>query len=141
MVEPLRMKTMTLEELQRKTVKLIRMTCKHLMTPCALNKLTDSELYDKLSDFRSRIETDMEILKDAGNYPEYDRIVRLRDQVKKTWSPPFVSGNERLADAAQTSTMLAIAYVMGPEFLGELTTAQQAAVDSGLKTMRTVLGE
>lgn len=61
------------------------------------------------------------------------RAKRLMDQVMQTWNPPLLAGNETDAMIAQTSTMLAIAYIMGKEFLPHnLTNAQRAAVESGL---------
>jgi hypothetical protein len=61
-----------------------------------------------------------------------DRAAVLRDQVKKTWSPPILFGGESTATIAQTSIMLSIAWVFGVEFLGDLTRNQQRAIDSGL---------
>lgn len=69
-----------------------------------------------------------------------DRANELMNQVLKTWDPPLITGTERAADIAQTSTMLAIAHIMGREFLpSKLTANQQAAVDSGLELFNEVL--
>lgn len=68
------------------------------------------------------------------------RSKRLMDQIMKTWDPPLLTGNERPADIAQTATMVAIAYIMGREFLpDELTVNQRAAIDSGLTVFKKVL--
>ncbi len=68
------------------------------------------------------------------------RAKQLMDQIMKTWDPPLLTGNERPADIAQTATMVAIAYIMGREFLpSNLTVNQQAAVDSGLELFNEVL--
>ena len=65
---------------------------------------------------------------------------RLMAQVMETWGPPLQTGSERPADIAQTSTMLAIAYIMGREFLPtEMTDNQRAAIESGLKLFNEVL--
>lgn len=67
---------------------------------------------------------------------------RLMAQVMETWDPPLQTGSERPADIAQTSTMLAIAYIMGREFLPtEVTNNQRAAIESGLNLMKQVIGE
>jgi hypothetical protein len=63
----------------------------------------------------------------------------LRDQVLKTWSPPLIAGGERPADIAQTAVMQTLAFVFGKEFLGELTHAQQTAIDQGVELMERVL--
>lgn len=63
-----------------------------------------------------------------------DRARRLMEQVMETWDPPATTGGERKADIAQTAVMLAIAYIMGREFItAELSDNQRAAIDSGLK--------
>lgn len=72
---------------------------------------------------------------------ERARAAKLRDQVLKTWNPPLKAGGESPADIAQTSTMVALAFVFGREFMGELSPNQAAAVDSGAGLMRDVLGE
>lgn len=70
------------------------------------------------------------------------RAKRLMAQVMETWDPPRFSGRERPVDIAQTSTMLAIAYIMGREFMpSEMTDNQRAAIDSGLSLMKQVFGE
>lgn len=64
------------------------------------------------------------------------RAKRLMDQVMETWDPPATTGGERKADIAQTAVMLAIAHIMGREFMPtELSDNQRAAIDSGLKLM------
>jgi len=69
------------------------------------------------------------------------RARRLMDQVMKTWDPPLLTRSERKADVAQTSTMIAIAYIMGREFMpSEMTDNQREAIDSGLKVMNQVFG-
>lgn len=73
---------------------------------------------------------------------EAERAKQLMEQVMKTWSPPLHHGNERPADYAQTSMMLAIAYIMGREFMPtELTENQRAAIDSGLEVLNRVFGD
>lgn len=68
------------------------------------------------------------------------RAERLRDQVMKTWEPPLLAGDERPADIAQTSVMIAVAYIMGREFMPpDLTDNQWAAIDSGLRLMQRAL--
>jgi hypothetical protein len=67
------------------------------------------------------------------------RALRLADHVMKTWNPPL-KGAGGLADVSQTSVMQTIAYIMGPEFLPDLTENQQAAIDSGMELMRKVVG-
>lgn len=71
------------------------------------------------------------------------RAERLMEQVMKTWEPPLLAGDERPADIAQTSTMIAIAYIMGREFMpAELTHNQREAIDAGVRLMnRTLDGE
>lgn len=70
------------------------------------------------------------------------RAERLVGQVMKTWEPPKLTGAERPADIAQTSVMIAIAYIMGREFMpSELTDNQRAAIDSGLELFNQVIGE
>lgn len=60
--------------------------------------------------------------------------------IMKTWDPPKLTGAERPADIAQTSIMLAIAYIMGRDFISdELTDNQQAAIDSGLELLHSEL--
>lgn len=61
-----------------------------------------------------------------------DRAKQLMNAVMLTWDPPRSFGGESYADVAQTATMLAIAYIMGQEFLPELTENQKIAVDGGL---------
>ena len=72
-----------------------------------------------------------------------DRAKRLMDQVMKTWSPPRESnGLESLEVVAQTSVILAIAYVMGREFMPtELSENQRAAIDSGLVVLQDALDD
>lgn len=73
---------------------------------------------------------------------EIVRAKRLMAQVMETWDPPRFTGQERPADIAQTSTMLAIAYIMGREFMpSEMTDNQRAAIESGLNLMKQVFGE
>jgi hypothetical protein len=67
------------------------------------------------------------------------RAAALRDQVLKTWDPPLKIGCERPADIAQTAVMQTIAFICGKEFFGELTHAQQAAIDQGYELMERVL--
>lgn len=65
-----------------------------------------------------------------------ERAKRLMDQVMETWDPPATTGGERKADIAQTAVMLAIAYIMGRDFMPtELSDNQRAAIDDGLKLM------
>jgi hypothetical protein len=66
------------------------------------------------------------------------RAEMLRDQVKKTWNPPL-QGLGGPGTAAQTSTMLTLSYVFGKDFLGELTSSQQLAVDLGCDLLEEVL--
>lgn len=73
-----------------------------------------------------------------------ERAKRLMDQVMKTWSPPRFSGDEaeQPAVVAQTTVMIAIAYIMGREFMpNELTENQRAAIDSGLKLIKQTIGD
>jgi hypothetical protein len=71
-----------------------------------------------------------------------DRAKRLMEQVMKTWNPPRTFGSESPADIAQTSLMIAMAYIMGREFMpAELTVNQREAIDSGLKLLNQVLGK
>ena len=80
-------------------------------------------------------------LYEASGDGETVRAERLRDQVMKTWEPPLLAGDERPADIAQTSTMIAIAYIMGREFMpAELTENQRAAIDGGVRLMNRELG-
>ena len=59
------------------------------------------------------------------------RAGQLRDRVMQTWSPPRGFGSEKPADIAQTAVMQAIAYIMGPEFLGDnLTENQRLAIEA-----------
>lgn len=68
------------------------------------------------------------------------RAERLMNQVMKTWDPPLLTGAERPADIAQTSTMIAIAFIMGREFMpAQLTDNQRSAIEGGLKLMKRVL--
>jgi len=62
----------------------------------------------------------------------------LRDQIKRTWNPPRL-GPGQPADVAQTSVMQTLAFVMGREFLGELTESQEDAVRQGLRLLNQVL--
>ena len=72
-----------------------------------------------------------------------ERAKRLMDQVMKTWSPPRESnGSESLEVVAQTSVILAIAYIMGREFMpSELSENQRAAIDSGLVVLQDALDD
>jgi len=64
------------------------------------------------------------------------RAERLMNQVMKTWNPPAFTGRERRADIAQTATMLAIAYIMGRDFLpSDLAENQRRAIDGGVKSL------
>lgn len=76
---------------------------------------------------------------------ELNEIVRraelIRDQVMKTWSPPLATGSECTADIAQTAVMQSLAFVMGREFIGEMTKNQSAAIDSGLDLFNRVIGQ
>jgi hypothetical protein len=63
----------------------------------------------------------------------------IRDQVLKTWNPPRLTGKETLADAAQTSVILTIAFIFGKEFVGPLTQHPPEAIESGIKLFETVL--
>lgn len=67
------------------------------------------------------------------NHSLFTKAAALRDQVKKTWNPPLTTGTESLADAAQTSVMLTIVFLLSKDFLGPLTPNQESAIDSGLK--------
>ncbi len=68
------------------------------------------------------------------------RATKLVWQVMKTWSPPKHHGHERPEDIAQTSVMLAVAYIMGTEFLPDkLSENQSAAIQSGLELMHKAL--
>ena len=69
-----------------------------------------------------------------------ERAKRLMDQVMKTWEPPRLAGGERPADIAQTTMMLAIAYLMGRDFLQEgLSDNQRRAIYSGLDLLHHTL--
>lgn len=71
-----------------------------------------------------------------------DRAKQLMEQIIKTWDPPKFTGGERPADIAQSSVMIAIAYIMGPEFMPlTLTDNQKAAIDSGYELLKNVLGK
>lgn len=67
-----------------------------------------------------------------------DRAARLRDQVMKTWDPPE-RGMASLADIAQTATMQVLAWVMGREFLPNLTQTQDKAITASLEMLERVL--
>jgi len=69
----------------------------------------------------------------------HHRAELLRDQILKTWSPPLKSGGESSGVVAQTSVMLTIAFLLGKDFLGQLTEVQQRAIDSGLELFEEVL--
>ena len=69
------------------------------------------------------------------------RAQRLMDKVMGTWSPPL-AGSADEACIAQTSVMLAIAYIMGKEFLPcDLTDNQRSAIDEGLSTLNELIEE
>lgn len=118
---------------------------------CALSSLKIAEWLNCKSDLagvgaaaaKSRHDAFSEVLRwidETEASPEYARMVKMRDHLKKTWSPPL-KGPGHYVDAAQTAIMQAMAYVMGKEFLGELTPEQQAAIDQGYEIYRKVLGE
>lgn len=68
--------------------------------------------------------------------PEKRRAIALRDQVLKTWSPPFLARHTTLADAAQTSVMQALYWCWPDLFDGiDLTPEQRAAIDEGRALM------
>lgn len=63
MIEPLRKRTMTLSQLQRRTLKVLREIRKHLNTPGAIAELSDQELInDVIEPLISDIQTDRIIL-------------------------------------------------------------------------------
>lgn len=62
---------------------------------------------------------------------EKQRAARLREKIKKTWSPPE-TGFGRNADIAQSSVMISLAFIFGKDFLGPLSTNQENAVNGGL---------
>lgn len=65
------------------------------------------------------------------------RAAALRDKVMQTWDPPRkMRENEAIATVAQTATMQTIAWIMGPEFMGQLDRNQQQAIDSGMLFFR-----
>lgn len=67
------------------------------------------------------------------NGPE-ERAALLRDQVKLTWNPPL-RGRGVDADVAQTAVMQAMGFIMGKDFLGELTDVQSIVVTQGIEMM------
>jgi hypothetical protein len=69
---------------------------------------------------------------------ERERAMALRDQVMKTWDPPF-SGMGSPACVAQTSVMQTLAFVYGVQFLPGLTIAQDAAIRGGVEKLNQVL--
>lgn len=70
------------------------------------------------------------------------RAKQLMDQVMKTWNPPLLAGDEQKADIAQTSVMLTIAYIMGPEFMpSSLNDNQKDAINSGMEFYKQFFGE
>lgn len=65
MVTPLRRRTMTLEQLQKKTLQLIKRVHKHLNTPTHVSGVTDGEFLEKACyPLESRISEDRMILAD-----------------------------------------------------------------------------
>ena len=63
----------------------------------------------------------------------------LRDQVKKTWTPPLLHHNASQADCAQTAVMGTIAWVFGKEFLGELTSNQNVVIEQMIDMLKDEL--
>lgn len=77
MVEPLRRRTMTLEQLQKKTLQLIKRVHKHLNTPTHISGVTDAEFLEKACyGLETRITEDIEILQGIamGNLCEHGAI-------------------------------------------------------------------
>lgn len=67
MPEPLRSKTMTLAELQKATLKLIRATRKQLGRPQWRDGMSDDEFEEKVLDqLETKIKDDMEMVKGGG---------------------------------------------------------------------------
>lgn len=65
------------------------------------------------------------------------RADTLRASIMQTWDPPRkMRDNEAIATVAQTATMQTIAWIMGPEFMGQLARNQQQAIDSGMLFFR-----
>ena len=67
------------------------------------------------------------------------RAELLRDQVIKTWDPPREAGNQSTADVAQTAAMQTLAWLLGRDWLPDLTENQQAAIDTGLALLEREL--
>lgn len=73
-VTPLRRRTMTLEQLQLKTLRLIKKIHKHLNTPTLVSGVTDGEFFEKYCyPLEARISEDRMILSD---HEETDRKLR-----------------------------------------------------------------
>lgn len=89
------------------------------------------EVFNKFMDVVVRTMTDFDA--------EASRAVALRDQVLKTWDPPYLGQNSKPEDIAQTATMQTLAYVFGKEFLPVLTPVQEVAIDSGVALLTKVL--
>ena len=67
MPEPLKSKTMTLKELQKATLKLIKATRKQLGRPHWRDGMTDDEFEEKVLDhLETKIREDMEMMKGGG---------------------------------------------------------------------------
>lgn len=67
------------------------------------------------------------------------RAEKLVRQILKTWNPP-ATGMGVPADVAQAAAMQTVAFIMGRDFLKELTPNQASAVDDGLKLITETLG-
>ena len=70
------------------------------------------------------------------------RAGQLRDRVMQSWTPPSRFYECETADIAQTAAMQAIAYIMGPAFLGEnLTKNQQSAINESTLVFQSAFQE
>lgn len=81
MIEPLRRRTMTLDQLQKKTLQLIKRVHKHLNTPTHISGVTDAEFLEKACyGLETRIKEDRMILADLEPEPSLEGFAKWLDE-------------------------------------------------------------
>ena len=69
----------------------------------------------------------------------FERAGLLRDKIRETWNPPRDIEDYTESDVAQTSVMVALAWIYGKSFLAPMTPTQVCAIRDGLEDCLEVL--
>lgn len=105
-ITPLRKKTMTIDEIQKKTLKLIKEVRKHLSTPTHVSGVTDTEFDDRfLGTLETEIRNDIEYRK-MPHAKTYVLVYRGRGVPEYFQSPnPFIGRDLVSQDIGDASAL------------------------------------